>query len=408
MSDSKSTYGEPVEEPRPVDDVVGSANEGLTDAEAAGRDAAPYAEPAVRDEPIVRDEPVAANGEPAPAHAEPVVRDEPTPAHAEPVVRDEPAPAHAEPVVRDEPTGSESCAAGAPAVASEPVAAADERSTASPLADSTDDEITDAAAYHAAYNASYDDEPAAAEGSVAARAYDTPADPSATGPAVAPSEPVSGSADSGATTAAGATAAGATAAGATAAAAPQPIFVQAPEPPRARGNRAAAGAIGLLAALSFVVIFLAAWLGIGLVRGDVEVAGIVPALTRTLTSWVFWTPVVLFFIGFWLLGAIINRGRWAHWVVFGLFVGLFSWFGFILGELFQAPFWSLTASEGVARIQDNLFAPLAVIAFIIGRELTIWFGAWVAARGKRVTEINTEAQREYERTLEAGPQLYRQ
>ena len=32
--------------------------------------------------------------------------------------------------------------------------------------------------------------------------------------------------------------------------APQPIFVQAPEAPRPRGNRAAAGAIGLLAALS--------------------------------------------------------------------------------------------------------------------------------------------------------------
>ena len=39
MSDSKSSYGEPVEEPRPVDDVVGSAHEGIADAEAAGRDA---------------------------------------------------------------------------------------------------------------------------------------------------------------------------------------------------------------------------------------------------------------------------------------------------------------------------------------------------------------------------------
>ena len=50
--------------------------------------------------------------------------------------------------------------------------------------------------------------------------------------------------------------------------------------------------------------------------------------------------------------------------------------------------------------------PLAIAAFVIGRELTIWFGAWVAARGRRVTELNREAQREYERTLEAGPQLH--
>jgi hypothetical protein len=46
------------------------------------------------------------------------------------------------------------------------------------------------------------------------------------------------------------------------------------------------------------------------------------------------------------------------------------------------------------------------VAFVLGRELTIWFGAWVAARGKRVTELNDEAQREYERTLEAGPRLH--
>ena len=57
---------------------------------------------------------------------------------------------------------------------------------------------------------------------------------------------------------------------------------------------------------------------------------------------------------------------------------------------------------------DSMLAPLAIAAFIIGRELTIWFGAWAAARGERVTELNIEAQREYERTLEAGPQLVRQ
>ena len=56
---------------------------------------------------------------------------------------------------------------------------------------------------------------------------------------------------------------------AAAAAAPQPIFVQAPEAPRPRGNRAAAGAIGLLAALAFGVLYLAAALGLRAVDGDV-------------------------------------------------------------------------------------------------------------------------------------------
>ena len=54
MSDSKSSYGEPVEEPTPVDDVVGRVDEGLADAEAAKRDAVSEPAPSCRaraDEP---------------------------------------------------------------------------------------------------------------------------------------------------------------------------------------------------------------------------------------------------------------------------------------------------------------------------------------------------------------------
>ncbi len=188
--------------------------------------------------------------------------------------------------------------------------------------------------------------------------------------------------------------------------APHPIFVQAPEPPTPRGNRAAAGAIGLLAALSFAVLYLAAGLILGLVRGRLAFDSIGTAFVHELGTWSLWMPVVVFFIAFWLLGAIINRGRWAIWVVFGLLVGLASYGGHILGQLFQAPFWTLTASEGAALAESQLLAPMSVVAFIIGRELTIWFGSWVAARGKRMTELNVEARREYERTLEAGPQLH--
>jgi hypothetical protein len=114
----------------------------------------------------------------------------------------------------------------------------------------------------------------------------------------------------------------------------------------------------------------------------------------------------VFFLGFWLLGAFINRGRWGLWVVFGLLVGAVAYGGHILGQLFQAPFWSIAPSRAGEIVGDQLLAPLAVIAFILGREITIWFGAWVSKRGRRMTELNDESQREYERTLEAGPQLH--
>ncbi len=315
MSDPK--YGEPIEEPTPVettsvDDAVASAHAGLADAEAASREAAV-------DEPVVSAEPADAEVPAAPA-----------------------APV-----------------ADAPRDAPETVAAA-ETAPAAPV-----------------YGSSYADDPvdeAYVPGAYSGAAAETVVVAEPVAPVVAP--------------------------------APQPIFVQAPEPPRLRGNRGAAGAIGLLAAVSFGVLYLGAALGLKAITGDVTGANIGTAALAAVQSWWLWVPVVVFFLGFWLLGAIINRGRWGHWVVFGLLVGVVAYAGHLLGQLFQAPFWTLTARQGADLVQGQLLAPLAIVAFVLGRELTIWFGAWVAARGKRVTELNDEAQREDERTLEAGPRLH--
>lgn len=334
MSDSKSSYGEPVEEPRTVDDVVVSANEGIADAEAARRDA------------VVSD-----------AHS----------------------------------------TSAASAAASEPAGDRARTTYSEPMVD--EDPAFDSALYEAH-----------AEDATPARDASTPAGASTSAAAapttqtVTPSEPVSETPVAPAAAGAGA-AVGAGAA--TTAYAPQPIFVQAPEAPRPRGNRAAAGAIGLLAALAFGVLYLALWLGVGLIDGTVTLENLGQSALAALGTWSLWVPIVVFYIAFWLLGAIINRGRWGAWVIFGLLVGVAAYLGHLLGALFQAPFWMLTASEGTALVEAELLTPLAIGAFIIGRELTIWFGAWVAARGARVTELNVEAQREYERTLEAGPQLTR-
>lgn len=329
MSDPKSSYGEPVDEPGGVDDVVGRANEGLAEAEAAGRgaDTADASQPE-------------------------------TPA--------------------DAPSES-----GDAAVVSEPVAASEpETAPAAPAPAEPDP-------WDSAEAASLD-VPAARAGDTAV--YTSAADESPTvvdAPVITPSEPVVPEAT------------------VVAAPAPQPIFVQAPEAPRPRGNRAAAGAIGLLAALSFAVLYLALWIGVRAIEGDVTDENIGTTVLDALRTWSLWVPVVVFFLAFWLLGAIINRGRWGAWVVFGLLVGAAAYGGHILGALFQAPFWELTAREGADLVESQLLTPLAFGAFVIGRELTIWFGAWAAARAKRVTELNVEAQREYERTLEAGPQLVR-
>jgi len=357
MTDPK--YGEPVEEPTSVDDVVGRAHEGLAEAEAAGRDATADGYPT---------EPAASASASDPSASASV---------AEPVTRDPLSPDY-------EPTDDDYAAAGYDPA--EPVA---------PVRDMTDAQPASSSGYDAAASPAYDvsgsdtervstyDAPERTSDSGASTSYDPPA-------AVPYEPPVLTSSES-----------------AAAPASPQPIFVQAPEAPRPRGNRGAAGAIGLVAAVAFGVLYLAAWLGFGAIEGDVNTENLVDVTLATLGTWAFWVPVVVFFLAFWLLGAVINRGRWGLWVIFGLLVGVASYGGHLLGQLFQAPFWLLTPSEAGELLEGQLLVPLAATAFILGRELTIWFGAWVAARGRRVTELNAEAQREYERTLEAGPQLYR-
>jgi hypothetical protein len=348
MSDPKSSYGEPVEEPNGVDDVVGRANEGLADAEAARRDAvttdtdtAEAPTSADRsDDTVVSDGTAVSDDNASTVTDEAAARRTAEPAE---VARDEVvAPATAT------PTDPEPDPWASPEAAS-----LEYSSTAAP--------VTPVAA---------DDAP-----TIVAAPVVTPSEPVVAEPAVA------------------------------AAAAPQPIFVQAPEAPRPRGNRAAAGAIGLLAALAFAVLYLAVWLGVGAIEGEVTGENVGTTVLGALATWSLWVPVVVFFVAFWLLGAIINRGRWGAWVILGILVGIAAYGGHILGALFQAPFWELTVSEGGDLAEAELLTPLAIAAFVIGRELTIWFGAWAAARAARVTELNIEAQREYERTLEAGPQL---
>ncbi|GAA4776614.1 CvpA family protein [Microbacterium gilvum] len=194
-------------------------------------------------------------------------------------------------------------------------------------------------------------------------------------------------------------------AAAVAPAAPQPIFVQAPEPPKVRGNRGAAGLIGLVAALVFAVLYAAATIGWLAFLGQVDLSTIGTVAVQLATSASLWVPVIVFWLGFWLLGALVNRARWGTWVTLGFFVGVIAYGGHLLGQLFAAPFWMLSPDQGQALVVTALVSPVAIAAFVIAREITIWFGAWAARRGAKVSAQNAEAQEEYERTLEAGPQL---
>lgn len=346
------------DKPNDIDDVVGSANEGL-DAAAAARAEVP----AERDTP-------AESAEPAESEQSHVDADR---AAFEAAERDFPGTFGAP--VQD--TEQASDAADAPAVnvdrtesVDRPDGTAPESDETSAYAYSSGSDTGEIAVAHVSDTPSVADTAYGAGAAAAASAAETQ---------IMPAEPVAPPA------------------------APQPIFVQAPEPPRELGNRATAGAIGLLAALAFAILYLGATLGLGALAGDVTANNIATAALEPLTTWSFWVPVAVFYLAFWLLGAFVNRARWGKWVIFGLLVAAAAWGGHLLGQLFQAPFWSLTPSESAQLVDEQLFTPLAIAAFVFARELTIWFGAWVARSGAKKKVLNAEAQAEYERTLEAGP-----
>ena len=188
----------------------------------------------------------------------------------------------------------------------------------------------------------------------------------------------------------------------------QPIFVQAPEPPRKRGNRGFAGVVGLIATLIFAVLYLAATLFAADPSSYTDGAKLGQDAVAQLSTFSFWTPVVAFFLGFWLLGAFINTAKWGYWVVFGLLVGVIALAGHVGGALLQANPLQTTPSEALTIVKGSLFTLPALVAFVIGRELPVWFGGWIARHGRGVVAANAEAQAEYQATLDAGPQLVQQ
>jgi hypothetical protein len=180
-----------------------------------------------------------------------------------------------------------------------------------------------------------------------------------------------------------------------------PVFVTAPTKPRPKGNRGVGILIVLLATLVYAIVY--ALVSFGLFALTRSVGETISTLESYLTSWAFWIPVIFFFLAFVLLVAIANRAGWWVYVLGSFLIGVIVYFAYIGGALLQVEAWTLTpdrAAEFVGRLWTN---PLTFAAAVVAREVPVWFGAWIAARGRRVRQRNAEAQEAYERELAAGP-----
>ncbi|GAB3573900.1 hypothetical protein GCM10027406_03050 [Leifsonia lichenia] len=177
-----------------------------------------------------------------------------------------------------------------------------------------------------------------------------------------------------------------------------PIYVQRPEPPKKKSNRG----FGILIALVGTVVFALFWVlavfvvGYALTPSDKFFDSL---STFFLTQKASWVPVVAFFVGMLVLIQIINRARWWAYILGGLFVALFVYFAYVGASLVDVNVWSLTPNEASVVLQRLWVAPFAVLAGVIAREISMWTGAWLAARGRKLKVRNAEAQAAYDQQL---------
>jgi hypothetical protein len=167
------------------------------------------------------------------------------------------------------------------------------------------------------------------------------------------------------------------------------VYVQAPIPPRLKGNRG----IGSLLAVLGAAVFAAAYAGLGYLLIAVGLAGEGATFADFILSPEFLIPIPIFLVAFVLLVLLVNRAGWAAHVFGSLLVGIATYFGTAAVALLL-----FTVSGGdVPSYRFLLAQPFIIIAALVAREVSIWVGLAIAARGRRVKARNHEIVDEWER-----------
>ncbi|TFD80992.1 hypothetical protein [Cryobacterium fucosi] len=182
-----------------------------------------------------------------------------------------------------------------------------------------------------------------------------------------------------------------------------PVYIQAPTPPKYKGNRGAGILIALLGTAIFAAIYALVALALSGI-GSGSLSDTTSKFTDFIVLPIFYVPAIVFFIAFALLIAIVNRGGWWAYVLFGFLVAVAVYFSYIGAALLSVQAWNFTPDEAYRFISQQWLNPGAIAAAVVAREVPIWAGAWIARRGRSVTARNATAKAEYDRILADGPQ----
>ncbi|WP_293698772.1 hypothetical protein [uncultured Agrococcus sp.] len=167
-------------------------------------------------------------------------------------------------------------------------------------------------------------------------------------------------------------------------------FVEEPEAPRKRGARGTGLSVALLSTVVFAGLF-----GV-LIYGYLFLVTSPETFDPNVIVELWLLPSLLFasaafLIGYIILTLIVNRaGWWAH-VLGGFIVALLVYAATVVGLNFEANGgWDAGFGEILTftreGIRESVFAPVAIIAFVLAREVPIWLGGIVGRRGRKQRE----------------------
>lgn len=168
-----------------------------------------------------------------------------------------------------------------------------------------------------------------------------------------------------------------------------PADEHAPPPPRRHGNRLVGTAWVLLAAGLFQLLYFGALALIILLLGGQ--AAVAPGITNIARFPFAWLPVLFFFLLFELTVLLFNRaGRFAY-VVASLVVGLLV---YVISVLLI----SIMVGGGIgdtATLARAFESPEFVLTGLVAREVMLWTGFAIGARGTRVRRRDRAARKQY-------------
>jgi hypothetical protein len=172
------------------------------------------------------------------------------------------------------------------------------------------------------------------------------------------------------------------------------VYVQAPVPPRLKSNRAVGSLLAVLGAAIFAAVFAGA-VTLAFFFNDSTTVG--TAFTDFIQNAAFWVPVLVFLVSFVLLVLVVNRAGWAAHVFGSLLVAVVVYFGSIGILLLLGAVIGAGTNEALGSFGGLATNPIIIIAALVAREVSIWIGLAISARGRRVKARNHEIVDDWER-----------